>query len=123
MPDKNPGLWVTLMLWLYNHQDEAGYAALAGGMALLRAAYVGRDSKTRRVIDAAICSVFAFFLQPTLEIFIHSAGAIIPALNLPVSKEIAQVLAVFLGFLGTDFISSRLKKQIDKRLGEPDENQ
>jgi len=39
------------MLWLYNRQDEAGYAVLAGGMALLRATYIGRDSKTRWVIN------------------------------------------------------------------------
>ncbi|MCZ4058205.1 phage holin family protein [Pantoea sp. LMR881] len=63
MPDKDPGFWASLVAWLYAHRNESGYAGLAGVMAILRATYLGKDSWSRRLLDAAMCSVFAFFFS------------------------------------------------------------
>lgn len=111
MPDKDMGFWASLLAWLYAHKNESGYAALAGVMALLRATYVGVDTWPRRLLDAAMCSVFAFFLQPTLQIL----GS---ALNWKINDDVTRVAAVFLGFLGVDWLSSKLRKFIDKRIGD-----
>lgn len=111
MPDKDPGLWASLLGWLYAHKNESGYAGLAGFMAILRATYVGRDTWPRRLMDAAMCSIFAFFLQPTLQVI----GS---AFNWNFSEDITRVAAVFLGFLGVDYISSKLRRFIDKKTGD-----
>lgn len=111
MPDKDPGFWAALLAWLYAHKNESGYAALAGVMAILRATYIGVDTWPRRLLDAAMCSVFAFFLQPTLQIL----GSVF---NWNFSTGSTQVAAVFLGFLGVDYISSKLRRFIDKRSGD-----
>ncbi|MEN4578194.1 phage holin, lambda family [Pantoea agglomerans] len=111
MPDKDVGFWASLIAWLYAHKNESGYAGLAGVMAILRATYVGKDTWSRRLLDAAMCSVFAFFLQPTLQVM----GS---ALNWHFGEDITRVAAVFLGFLGVDYVSSKIRRQIDKRLGD-----
>jgi len=111
MPEKDPGFWASLLAWLYAHKNESGYAALAGVMAILRATYVGKDTWPRRLLDAAMCSVFAFFLQPTLQLI----GSVF---NWNFSDDVTRVAAVFLGFLGVDWVSSKLRRFIDKRIGD-----
>ena len=111
MPERDPGFWASLLAWLYAHKNESGYAALAGVMALLRATYVGKDTWPRRLLDAAMCSVFAFFLQPTLQVI----GSVF---NWNFSDYVTRVAAVFLGFLGVDWLSSKLRRFIDKRIGD-----
>ncbi|WP_314412121.1 phage holin, lambda family [Pantoea septica] len=111
MPDKDTGLWASALAWLSTHKNESGYAGLAGVMAILRATYIGKDTWPRRLLDAAMCSLFAFFLQPTLQI----VGA---ALNWNFSPDVTRVAAVFIGFLGVDYISSKIRRQIDRRLGD-----
>lgn len=111
MPEKDPGFWASLLAWLYAHKNESGYAGLAGVMAILRATYIGKDTWPRRLLDAAMCSVFAFFLQPTLQI----VGSIF---NWNFSDDVTRVAAVFLGFLGVDWLSSKLRRFIDRRLGD-----
>lgn len=110
MPDKDAGFWASLIAWLYAHRNESGYAGLAGIMAMLRATYIGTETWPRRFLDAAMCSVFAFFLQPTLQVI----GS---ALNWNFSEDTTRVAAVFLGFLGVDYISSKVRRQLDRRLG------
>ncbi|MFK3932205.1 phage holin, lambda family [Pantoea agglomerans] len=111
MPDKDVGFWASLIAWLYAHKNETGYAGLAGVMAILRATYVGKDAWSRRLLDAAMCSVFAFFLQPSLQVI----GSVF---NWHFSEDITRVAAVFLGFLGVDYVSTKIRRQIDKRLGD-----
>ncbi len=111
MPEKDPGFWASLLGWLYAHKNESGYAGLAGVMAILRATYIGKDTWPRRLLDAAMCSVFAFFLQPTLQVI----GSVF---NWNFSDDTTRVVAVFLGFLGVDWLSSKLRRLIDKRLGD-----
>lgn len=115
MPEKDPGFWASLIAWLYAHKNESGYAGLAGVMALLRATYIGKETWPRRLLDAAMCSFFAFFLQPTLQVI----GS---AFNWNFSEDTTRVAAVFLGFLGVDYISSKIRRQIDKRFGDSDVN-
>lgn len=71
MPEKDPGFWASLLAWLYAHKNESGYAGLAGVMAILRATYIGKDTWPRRLLDAAMCSVFAFFLHPREKSRVH----------------------------------------------------
>ena len=111
MSEKDPGFWASLLAWLYAHKNESGYAGLAGVMAILRGTYYGKDTWPRRFLDAAMCSVFAFFLQPTLQI----AGSV---LNWDISTGTTQIVAVFLGFLGVDWLSTKLRRFIDKRIGD-----
>lgn len=113
MPEKDAGYWACLFEWWQAHRDESGHAVLAGLMALLRAAYTGNGTWTRRLLDAAMCSVFAFFLQPTLQI----AGGVF---NWNFGAETTYVAAVFLGFLGVDYISTKLHRFISNRTGGGD---
>ncbi|ERK18599.1 Holin [Pantoea sp. AS-PWVM4] len=116
MPEKDVGFWASLIAWLVAHKNESGYAGLAGVMAILRATYIGKDTWPRRLLDAAMCSIFAFFLQPTLQVI----GSVF---NWNFSAGATQVAAVFLGFLGVDWLSTKLRRLIDKRFGDASENQ
>lgn len=110
MPSNDPGLRASLLLWLYAHKTEWGYAGVAGMFSLLRSAYA-KSPWNRRVLDAASCSALAFFAAPTLEVL----GAL---LNWNVPETAAQVLAVFIGYVGNDYISEKLRSWIDRRSGE-----
>lgn len=111
MPDKDPGFWAGLLAWLYAHKNESGYAAIAGVMALLRASYLGVVSWPKRILDAAMCSMFAFFLQPTLRV----VGSIF---NWDISPDTAWIFAIFIGALGFDYLREKLGHQINRRLGD-----
>ncbi|PKH20217.1 phage holin, lambda family [Enterobacterales bacterium CwR94] len=110
MSANDPGFWATLIAWLYAHKNEWGYAGLAGVMALIRASYFGRDSWPRRLMDAAMCSMFAFFVKPTLLILAS-------IFNWQVGDDAAWVAAILIGFTGIDYFSFRIRKQLDKRFG------
>lgn len=116
MPDKDPGYWASLIAWLYAHRNESGYAALAGAMALLRASYFGKDTWPRRMMDAAMCSIFAFFVKPTLQVIMSIFGW-------QIGDDFAWVAAILIGFIGIDYISFRFRKLTDKKFGGTDEAQ
>lgn len=113
MANNDPGFWASVLVWLYSHKNESGYAALAGVMALIRASYFGRDTWPRRFMDAAMCSIFAFFVKPTLQVVASIFGW-------SVGDDFAWVAAILIGFVGIDYLSFRFRKQLDKRFGGAD---
>jgi len=114
-PDKDPGFWASVLLWLYSHKTEWGYAGVAGMFSLLRSAYA-RSPWSKRVLDAVSCSALAFFAAPTLQV----VGAL---LNWNIPDAAAQVLAVYIGYVGNDYISAKLHGWLDRKVGQTDENQ
>ncbi|MCP1440030.1 lambda family phage holin [Erwinia persicina] len=112
---QEPGFWASVGLWLYSHKTEWGYAGIAAMFSLLRSA-CARTPWSKRVLDAVSCSALAFFAAPTLQVI----GAL---LNWNMPEAAAQVFAVYIGYVGNDYISEKLKRWINKRTGEPDGNQ
>lgn len=102
MPDKNPDLWAQIIAWF--SQKEVGYSAAAAAMALLRGAYVGRDSWTRRFLDASMCALVAYYINDALA----AAGW---------NSSWASFGSVFIGFLGIDYISSVLRRVVGNKTG------
>ncbi|WP_147198548.1 phage holin, lambda family [Pantoea sp. CCBC3-3-1] len=114
-PEKDPGFWASVLLWLYSHKTEWGYAGVAGMFSLLRSAYA-KSSWSKRVLDAVSCSALAFFAAPTLQVI----GAL---LNWNVPDAAAQVFAIYIGYIGNDYISARLHSWIATKTGGTNENQ
>ncbi|MBV4367913.1 phage holin, lambda family [Erwinia sp. BNK-24-b] len=112
---QEPGFWATLCLWLYSHKTEWGYAGIAAMFSLLRSAYA-RASWSKRVLDAVSCSALAFFAAPTLQV----VGAL---LNWTLPDAAAQVFAVYIGYVGNDYISDKIKGWINRKTGGLNENQ
>lgn len=83
--------------------------------SLLRSAYA-KSPWSKRVLDAVSCSALAFFAAPTLQV----AGAI---LNWNIPDAAAQVFAVYIGYVGNDYISEKLRRFIARKTGETDANQ
>ncbi|WP_224653621.1 phage holin, lambda family [Pectobacterium versatile] len=102
MLDKNPDVWAQIIAWL--SQKEVGYSVAAAVMALLRAAYVGRDSWSRRLLDAAMCSLVAYYINDGLS-------------ALGWDSNFASMGSVFIGFLGIDYISSILRRVVGSKTG------
>ena len=115
MPDKDAGFWAGLIAWLYSHKTEWGYAGVAGMFSLLRSAYA-QSSWSKRVLDAVSCSALAFFAAPTL----HVVGCVL-TWNVP--DTAAHVFAVYIGYVGNDYISEKLRGWISRRTGDNSENQ
>ncbi|MEC5321182.1 phage holin, lambda family [Brenneria populi subsp. brevivirga] len=109
MPDKNPDLWAQIIAWFTAwftaHKEEAGYSAAAAIMALLRGAYVGQNSWSRRLLDAAMCSLVAYYINDGLA-------------ALGWDSSWASIGSVFIGFLGIDYISSILRRAIGNKTGD-----
>ena len=114
-PEKDPGFWATVLLWLYSHKTEWGYAGVAGMFSLLRSAYA-KSPWSKRVLDAVSCSALAFFAAPTLQV----VGALF---NWNIPDAAAQVFAVYIGYVGNDYISARLRGWIDRKSGETNDGQ
>ena len=115
MNEKDPGFWASLLAWLYSHKTEWGYAGVAGMFSLLRSAYA-QSSWSKRILDAVSCSALAFFAAPTLQV----VGGV---LNWNVPDAAAQVFAVYIGYVGNDYISEKLRGWINRRAGGNSENQ
>ena len=101
--------------WFYLHENNFNYATIAGAMALLRASWINRDGWCRRFQDAAICILFAFNLQPAVEIGASIIKHSFPdyvATDLFTNEHAVRLLAAFLGFLGTDCLFEFLRKKI-----------
>lgn len=114
-PEKDPGFWATVLLWLYAHKTEWGYAGVAGMFSLLRSAYA-KSPWSKRVLDAVSCSALAFFAGPTLQVM----GALF---NWNIPDAAAQVFAVYIGYVGNDYISDKLRGWIARKTGDTDANQ
>lgn len=104
MPDKNPDVWGPLLAWLAAHKEGGGYAATAALMALLRSAYVGRDGWPRRLIDAAMCALAAYFIKDCLD-----------AVGWDV--KYATLGSIFIGSAGVDYFGSLLRRFVGARTG------
>lgn len=110
MPEKDPGFWASLLAWLYAHKNDAGLAGISGVIAILRASYYAKDSWPKRLIDAALCMTFSFFLKPTLQV----VGQVF---NVTVPDDTAWPVAIFIGAVGTDYILTKMRAFADKKLG------
>ncbi|MGX8943228.1 phage holin, lambda family [Symbiopectobacterium sp. Eva_TO] len=101
MPEKEPAFWYAFINWIQRYQTEFGYATLAALFSFLRNA-CGKSSWSRRLFDALSCSALAFFVKPLLslveDIFTWSLPTAAP-----------EVLAVYIGYVGTDYIRERIK--------------
>ncbi|OIV46950.1 phage holin, lambda family [Sodalis sp. TME1] len=101
MPEKEPGFWVALLAWIRCNQTDFGYATVAALFSFLRNAWV-RNPWSRRLLDALSCSTQAFFAKPLLTLVEAMLG-----LSLPASAP--QALAIYIGYVGTDYIRERIK--------------
>ncbi|GKX63847.1 phage holin, lambda family protein [Pragia fontium] len=106
---KHPDLWPVIVAWIAEHRGEILSAVLAALMALLRGAYSG-GGKAKVILDAAMCSVIAWFIRDIL-------------MMINIEPDWALIASVFIGYLGTDFIGSVLKKFIGNKSGATDANQ
>ncbi|MGV3345291.1 phage holin, lambda family [Enterobacteriaceae bacterium LUAb1] len=109
MPEKDPDFWAAFLVWVYAHRTEWGYSFIAGMFSVLRSAYA--DSPwSKRILDAISCSALAFFAAPTLQV----AGTLF---DWDVSNSAAQVFAIYIGYVGNDYISEKLRGWIDRQSG------
>ncbi len=106
---QEPGFWASVLLWLYSHKTEWGYTGIAGMFSLLRNA-CATSSWSKRVLDAVSCSALAFFATPTLQVI----GALF---HWNVPGAAAQVFAVYIGYIGNDYISEKLRGWISRKTG------
>lgn len=109
---QEPGFWASLILWLYSHKTEWGYAGIAGMFSLLRSA-CAKSPWSKRALDAVSCSALAFFAAPTLQV----VGAL---LHWNIPDAAAQVFAVYIGYIGNDYISEKLRWWISRKTGGMD---
>ncbi|ASV34322.1 phage holin, lambda family [Candidatus Hamiltonella defensa] len=110
MPEKEPGFWVALLAWIRGHQADFGYASLAALFSLLRNAW-GKHAWSRRLLDALSCSTLAFFSQPLLMMVEGLFHGTLPA-------SAPQVLAIYIGYVGTDYLRARLQSWTERKNGE-----
>ncbi|WP_174891135.1 phage holin family protein [Candidatus Williamhamiltonella defendens] len=111
LPEKEPGFWVALLAWIRSHQIDFSYASLAALFSLLRNA-CGKYSWSRRLLDAFSCGTLAFFAQPLLSIVDSGAFDV----SLPTSAP--EVLAIYIGYVGTDYIRARIQSWTQRKNGE-----
>ncbi|ANC41743.1 phage holin, lambda family [Hafnia alvei] len=104
--DKTPDLWALILAWLAGHKSEGSYSALAFLVAFLRGVYSGDSPVWRRLLDAALCAVLAFFIKDALML-------------LGVDTEWSYIGSVFIGFLGIDYFSSLLRRVVGNKAGLP----
>ena len=105
---KQPDVYGAIIAWIAEHKGELLSAVLAAIMALLRGAYAG-GGKIKVMLDAAMCSVMAWFIKDILMI-----------VNL--EPNWALIVSVFVGYLGTDYIGSILKRLIGNKSGATNTN-
>ncbi|BGI51680.1 MAG: hypothetical protein HamCj_00910 [Candidatus Hamiltonella defensa (Ceratovacuna japonica)] len=101
LPEKEPGFWVALLAWFRSHYPHFCHALLAALFSLLRNAR-SRYAWSRRFLDTLSCSALAFFAQPVLS-------TVEVALNVSLPASAPEVLAIYIGYVGTDYIRARIK--------------
>jgi len=110
MSPDNSGLWASLLTWLSSHATEWGYAGVAGMFSLLRSAYAA-SPWSRRILDAVSCSALAYFAGPVLQVVGEMSHWHVP-------DAAAQVAAVYIGYVGNDYLRDRLRGWINRHTGE-----
>ncbi|ATW30609.1 phage holin, lambda family [Candidatus Williamhamiltonella defendens] len=110
LPEKEPGFWVALLAWIRSQQIDFSYASLAALFSLLRNAW-GKYSWSRRLLDAFSCGTLAFFAQPLLSI-------VDSAFDLSLSASVLGVLAIYIGYVGTDYIRAPIQSWTQRKNGE-----
>lgn len=105
----SPDVWTLIVTWVAEHKGELVSALIAAVMALLRGWYAG-GGRTQRMLDAAMCSIIAWFLKDILVL-------------LNIDQGWAMVSSVFIGYLGTDYIGSVLKRIVGNKTGAGNANQ
>jgi lambda family phage holin len=106
---QSPELWNLITLWVAEHRGELLSAFLAAAMAILRGLYSG-GGRAKLALDAAMCSMIAWFIKDVLMILSFDPGW-------------AMVSSVFIGYLGTDYLGSVLKRVVGNRSGTGNANQ
>ncbi|EDT8845596.1 phage holin, lambda family [Salmonella enterica subsp. enterica] len=101
MPEKHDLLTAILAA-----KEQGIGAILAFAMAYLRGRYNG-GAFTKTVIDATMCAIIAWFIRDLLDF----AG---------LSSNLAYITSVFIGYIGTDSISSLIKRFAAKKAGVED---
>lgn len=69
------------------------------------------ESWSRRLLDAFSCGTLAFFAQPLLSIVDSGAFDV----SLPASAP--EVLAIYIGYVGTDYIRARIQSWTQRKMG------
>ncbi len=103
MPEKSPDIGVQIGAWLLSVKEQGVGGTLAFVMAYLRGRYNG-GKFWRVVIDALMCAMIAWFIRDILSF-------------VGLNTNLAYIASVFIGYLGTDFISSLLRKVIGTKTG------
>ncbi|MEI7375662.1 MULTISPECIES: phage holin, lambda family [Dickeya] len=98
-----------LLAALLAAKEQGAGAVLAFAMAYLRGRYNG-GKIIRTLIDALMCAMIAWFIRDLLDF-------------VGLSKDLAYIASVFIGYVGTDSIGALIKKIISKRAGVEDANQ
>jgi lambda family phage holin len=102
-------VWPLIVTWVAEHRGELLSALVAAIMALLRGWYSG-GGRTQRMLDAAMCSIIAWFLKDIFDL-------------LSIDQGWAMVSSVYIGYLGTDYIGSVLKRIVGNKMGSGNANQ
>lgn len=105
---QSPEIWNLITAWVAEHRGELLSAFLAAAMAILRGLYSG-GGKGKLTLDAAMCAMIAWFIKDVLLI-------------LSFSPDWAAVFSVFIGYLGTDYLGSVLKRAVGNRSGTGNAN-
>lgn len=81
-------------------------ALLAFTMACLRGRYQDRKG-IKILIDAVMCAMIAWFIRDILDI-------------MGLSKDLAYIASIFIGYVGIDFIGLGIKRHLAKYIGNDD---
>jgi lambda family phage holin len=103
MPEKSPDIWVQVGAWLLTIKEQGIGGSLAFIMAYLRGRYNG-GKFWRVVIDALMCAMIAWFIRDMLNF-------------VGMNTNLSYIGSVFIGYLGTDYIGSLLKRVIGNKSG------
>lgn len=93
-----------MMDWLQQHKADLVAAGLALVMAYLRGWHSG-NGLLPRLLDAAMCSLIAFFLSDVLIL-----------MNL--NDDWAMIGSVFIGYLGTGYLGGVLRRVIGHKAND-----
>ncbi|EDV1002047.1 phage holin, lambda family, partial [Salmonella enterica subsp. enterica] len=96
MQNHDPGMWAFIAAWLYTSKDQISYAMIAAMFSLIRSFY-GTTRWQKRLLDAVSCSALAYFSAPLLDVFARF-------FHLELSDSAPTVAAIFIGYVGNDFI-------------------
>lgn len=112
MQNHDPALWAWIAAWLYANKDQISYAVIAAVFSLIRSLYASTRWKNR-LLDAVSCSALAYFSSPLLEVVSR-------LLHLDLPDTAPTVVAIFIGYVGNDFIRDFVNRKIGRLGGDND---